>query len=298
MFQYLMKGSLQLQLLSLKNKISILFIFLFLIVSLMKGECPKRVVSLSPSITDTIFELGMGEKLVGVSSFSKIPEGYKKKIEKVGSFGNLNIERLFLLQPDLIIGYSENIKAKEFAYKYGIKFLEVPHKRIEDIFTSIELIGKNFCAEKKAYMLIKSIKSKISEYKRKQRVKKRVIVVVEREPGSFKNIYIVGKGDFLSQIIEIAGGVNAYKGDSEYPKVSLEFFLIAKPDVLIEINLYEKKDKVLKLWKKVRKESRILREMKVCVLSWDKIVQPGPYVWKSIEKFYRAINKNESKNCS
>ncbi len=104
------------------------------------NEIPERIVSHVPPITETLFALGLGEKVVGVSDYCDYPEEAKLK-PSVGNYYNPSIENIVALDPDLVLtdGHSEGIKQLD---SLGIKYLVIDPKDIDGIFKDIELLGK------------------------------------------------------------------------------------------------------------------------------------------------------------
>jgi len=129
--------------------------------TLLIPEFPKRIVSLVPSQTELLIDLGLKDRLVGVTKFCIHPEGLKKEKTIIGGTKNFNFEKIKALKPDLIIGN------KEENYKEGIEQLEKDFTEwMSDIFNvwdALDLIlslGKITNTEEKATLLWKEINNK------------------------------------------------------------------------------------------------------------------------------------------
>ncbi len=280
----------------LYGKVKRLLIVFFLVIIPLYTYSQKRIVTLSPALTDIVSELGYLKNLVGASSFSSIPEEYKKRVKKVGSLDNLNSETIVSLNPDIVFGYREHIKTIELLKKRGIKCVILPHIRLKDIFYSILTVGKHLKCEKKAKKLVEKIKRRLYLIKQSVKKRKKTVVIIEREPETLKNIYILGKGDFLSELLKISGGVNVYNGNSLYLKVSLEFIVNSSSDVIIEFSFVGSKKNSIEFWKNLKKKRIISQKTKICVVRKKYLPLPGPHIYKTAQLFYDLI-QNESKNC-
>ena len=109
----------------------------------------ERVVSLAPSITETVFMLGRGHSLVGVTRYCDFPEA-AKSLPSIGGLADTNYELLLRLKPTLVIGHPENSQVLDYVEAFGVKTLRVPHESLEDIFASVETIGKSLNALEEA----------------------------------------------------------------------------------------------------------------------------------------------------
>ncbi len=280
----------------LYGKLKRLFTVILLLIIPLYSYSQKRIVTLSPALTDIVRELGYLKNIVGVSSFSHIPEEYKKRIKKVGSLDNLNIETIISLNPDIVFGYREHIKTIELLKRRGIRCVILPHLKLNDIFYSILVVGNHLKCKKKAQKLVEKIKKRLFIIRENVKKRKKTLVIIEREPETLKNIYILGKGDFLSELLEISGGINVYDGNSLYPKVSIEFIINSSPDVIIEFSFVGSKKSSIDFWEDLKKKKIISQKTKICVLRKKYLPLPGPYIYKTSQLFYDLIH-NESKNC-
>ena len=124
---------------------------------------PKRIVSLAPSVTELIFALGAGDKVVGVTEYDTYPEEVKD-IAKVGGFEGPNIELITAQKPDLV--FASNLSGKEemeTIEKMGIPVVMIEARSIDDIYKSIEIIGKITDTEEKGKEIIEEMKKKLAK---------------------------------------------------------------------------------------------------------------------------------------
>ena len=109
----------------------------------------KRIISMSPSITETLYALDLGERVVGVTRFCTYPPETKEKM-KVGGYIDLNYEAITVLQPDLVILLPEHEKVRNYLTELGIRFQVVHNRTVSEILATIITIGTICGAEKRA----------------------------------------------------------------------------------------------------------------------------------------------------
>ncbi len=198
---------------------------------------PVRLVALAPSITEIVFALGQEQRLVGVSRFSDFPQE-AQQLPQVGSFVHLDIEKIVSLNPDICIAVKDG-NPREVADR--LAFLHIPvyavnPLNLEAIMTMILQIGDLLNAADRAHIIVAGMKSRID------RVRERVMKT-DLRPGVFFQIGIspivsVGKGTFIHELIQMAGGTNLCAGYSSYPRLSREQVLVLSPDVLIVTTMH------------------------------------------------------------
>jgi iron complex transport system substrate-binding protein len=200
---------------------------------------PQRIVSTAPSITETLFALGVGDRVVGVSRFCNYPPEVQK-LPKVGSYIKPDAEAIARLAPDLVILQRSSSELTERLNALHIAFIEVPHATLQDIYTEIQLIGKAAGVPERSAALITQIKGSLDAIQSKAKTlpSPRVVVIVDRQQGTLNNLIAVGPDNYVNQILEIAGGTNvlAKPGLPQYPHISLETVLRENPDVIIDLS--------------------------------------------------------------
>jgi iron complex transport system substrate-binding protein len=265
-----------------------IFVVFILLISVQWQLYAERIVTLAPALTEIVFELGKGDKIVGVTKYCNYPEE-AKQIPRLGGLLDINLELLIEKQPDVIILYPE--------YYEKLKILEnrarlvvVKHADLQDLFTGIRVISRALDVEKKGKTLILTIKQRLDIIRQKAAGKKRVkaLLIIGRNPSDLTNMYIIGAGDFLNELIEIAGGVNAYTGDIRYPGISLESVVTMNPDVIIELSAFNegiKDEEVFGLWKKFSFISAV-KNRRIKIIRDSLWLIPGPRVPEIAERMY------------
>jgi len=193
---------------------------------------PQKVVSLAPGITEIVFALNKGNTLVGVTKFCDYPAA-AGEIKKIGGYLDVNTEVLVALAPDIVIMYPEHENKMRFL-KQRARLVKVRHNRFSDLLESILEIGRVLNSEEQARELVLAIRNQMRDISSqvKGKKKKTAILIAGRNADELKNMYIIGKKDFFNDLLEIAGGVNAYAGDVDYPSISLESVIYLNPDFI------------------------------------------------------------------
>lgn len=247
---------------------------------------PQRIVSTAPSITETLFALGLGDKVVGVSQFCNYPPEVKK-LPKVGSYIRPDPEAIARLAPDLVVLERESSDLTDRLNALHIAIVQVPHTTLEDIYTEIQLIGNAAGVPDRSTALIAQIKGSLSaiQTKAKSMPSPRVLVVVDRQQGALNNLIAVGPNNYVNQVLEIAGGNNvlAKQGLPQYPRISLETVLRENPDVIIDLSGTQETEEArrasraatLGLWGQYR-DLAAVRAGHVYAGTTDSLVVPGP----------------------
>jgi len=198
-------------------------------------KAPQRIVSLAPNVTEILFALGLGDRVVGVTNFCNYPEEAKQK-EKVGMLLNPNLEKIITLKPDLVVWNTEGENKQTFIKlsRLGLKIFIISPRTIETLFNSIINIG-NICDRKKeAEALVSSMKMRLSsvEEKLKEVKKVKVLFLLDMKP-----LISVSRNSFHGELIGLAKGDNIENfSPDRYPRISLEEIVKQRPDVIIVSN--------------------------------------------------------------
>jgi iron complex transport system substrate-binding protein len=247
---------------------------------------PQHIVSTAPSITETLFALGLGDRVVGVSRFCNFPPEVEK-LPRVGSYIKPDVEAIARLAPDLVILQRSPSEVTERLNALHIAFIEVPHGTLEDVFTAIQLIAKAAGVPERSAALIAQIKSSLDgiEAKAKTLPSPRVLVIVDRRLGTLTDLIAVGPNNYVNQILSVAGGNNvlAQPALPQYPRISLETILRENPDVIIDLSGTQETEAArqasrtatLALWNQYR-DLAAVRSGHVYAGTTNSLVVPGP----------------------
>jgi iron complex transport system substrate-binding protein len=246
-------------------------------------ELPRRIISLSPSITEILFSLGLEERIVGVSDHSDFPLRALAK-PRVGSYINPSVERTISLNPDLILATAAG-NPREFVDRMealGLTVYTVFPKDFDGILRSISHIAMVTGREHGGARVIgemRSRKERILQLTR-GRNKPKVFFQIGTAP-----IVTVGKGSFADDLISLAGGRNIAGGESmKYPRYSIEGVLVRAPDVIIITSMDPKEDsqKLAEQWNRW-KTIPAVKQGRVFVIDSDLVDLPSPRIIHGLE---------------
>lgn len=190
---------------------------------------PERIVSLAPSITESLFYIGAGDKLIGVTKWADFPPAVKN-ITRVGGYGKYaNLELIASLNPDLILADSYSMAILNDLEKIAPVVIVAP-KNITDIYDAIELLGRITNREEAAESVVADMEARVSYVTSmvEGRPKPKVLFITWWNP-----IWVPGNGTFQDDLIQLAGGENIFSDMKGWAQVSMEQVLKRNPDVII-----------------------------------------------------------------
>lgn len=252
---------------------------------------PHRIISLAPSITETLFALGLDSSIVGVTDYCDYPSPAKLKA-KVGGIMNPDVERIVALRPDLVLmSGSGNMKSDyDKLTSSGITvFVSYPHT-IEDIFKSISDAGVMTSTTSRADFLLRDLRLRKNELvsQAAARQKRTVLMVLSLNP-----IVAIGPGTFLDEMITLANGENiAHTSTTAYPLLSREEILRRQPDVIIATNdIVRSTSDILSSYPEWKTLSAI-RNKSVGIVDASIVSRPGPRIVDGLDAVVKAIHSS------
>ncbi len=255
----------------------------------------KRIICASPSVTEIVFSLGLGDRVVGVSHFTIFPPEAKEKTS-IGGFINPSKERITALRPDLIITQGKHGSLAELCKKLHIPFLSLEIEKIKDINRAVLKLGNILGAASEAQNLSQKIKKEISALssQAKSLPKKRVFLCLSHNPGDLTGLMTTGKGTFLNEIIEMAGGINIFADlKNRYPRISKESLIMRRPDIIIEIYAkglnFNQQQLLRKDWDRLAVLPAV-QSSRIHFLTDDYLLIPGVRVHLILKKFIKTIH--------
>jgi iron complex transport system substrate-binding protein len=265
---------------------------------------PRRIVSTSPSITETLFALGLGDRVVGVSQYCHYPPETSSR-PRVGGYLRPNVEVIAGLKPDLVILQSEAAEAASQLERIGLPVLRIEQGNLDRTFKAFQKIGARCGVPERAAKLVADVQAKLNAVRQRTSglPKRSLLFIVGRSPGGLENLTAVGKGSYLNELIEIAGGANVLAGSPlPYLKVSLEAVMGLNPDVLVDMGdmsetlgvTEEHKRSVVALWSRQPGLRAVARHTVFAVAS-DIFVVPGPRVVDAAEAFEKMLHPESTR---
>ncbi len=259
-------------------------------------SAPHRIISMSPAITEILFKIGAGKRVVGVTDYCAYPPE-AAKLPKLGGILNPNVERMISIKPDLIIHHYDSIKIQDFAIKLGVESLPVKLTTLNSILDSIQKIGQKLDLLDSAKMLRLKLENEINFYKSKLKSqrKKSVLLLLGDSDDPMRDLYAAGRNTFLGELLSLAGGDNIIPETlAEYPKVSREYIIHKSPEAIIIAGpmaklSHEQKKANIKRWAKFT-TVRAVKNNNIHYIGHDYILIPGPRLIKLIDQFAKSIH--------
>jgi iron complex transport system substrate-binding protein len=206
-------------------------------VAVIRAATPSRIVSTSPSITETLFALGLGDRVVGVSEYCRFPPAVLK-LPKVGTFLKPDAESIAGLRPDLVFVHELSSGIDRRLAALRIPFVVVDRGTLASVFSAILQIAQAAGEPARGDSLVADIERRLQQVRRGalDTARPRALFIIGRSPGTLTDLVAVGPGSYINDLIEIAGGRNvlAIQGQPEYPRISLETVLRLDPDVIVD----------------------------------------------------------------
>jgi iron complex transport system substrate-binding protein len=282
--------------------ISCAVLFLWVEFVWAEPQYPQRIISMSPSITETLFALGVGDRVVGVTDFCIYPKE-ACALPTIGGLLNPSVEAWIRLKPDLIIHQDDSHKLRVNAQNLGIRTLSISTNRLQNIFEAIQTLGEVLGCETAALALIHKLQSGIQDQKaRLQGVQKKSTLLLLNEGGDPNGaLYAVGRSTFLGELLELAGGENVLTDPTiNYPKISKEYILRHSPEVIIQAGPHsnftsQEKIEKLKQWQRFPTLTAV-KNKAIYFVGADYILIPGPRLLNILDHFARVIHPEAFKN--
>ncbi len=251
----------------------------------------RRIISLAPSLTETIYALGLQDRLVADTDFCDYPPE-AKKLPKVGGPFTPNLEVILSLKPDLVLLAANSANRKETAD--ALDLLHVPAyatnaRTIDDVLASIARLGEVLGAAEQGHALADALRARLDELHRKlgTAAPVRVLFVVWQEP-----LISIGQETFLADALRRAGAESVIRTKQDWPHVNLEEVVRQQPDYLVFASAHP--EEITAILANMRKlpgwrDMKALQENKVAIVS-DAINRPAPRLVDAIEELARDLH--------
>ncbi|MEP6923678.1 MAG: cobalamin-binding protein [Pyrinomonadaceae bacterium] len=254
----------------------------------------ERVISLAPSLTESVFAIGAGNKLVGVTSFCNYPEE-ARKLPKIGDTMKPNLETIVSLKPQLVListdsqleGFLRQLEAN------NIPAFVTEVKDFDGVLTNLRQLGDLLDHPKEAEKLVSDLQTRVTLVQAKVKNENssekpvRVFVQISREP-----LYTIGKSSFLTDLVHRAGGESVTSGvETAYPNISRETALAAQPEAII-LSVDESMGSQNTAPDDAFKNSPAVKNNRVYPMSGDLLTRPSPRTADLIEQIARALHPN------
>lgn len=250
-------------------------------------EVPDRIVSLAPSVTETLYALGLEDNIVGVTTFCDYPHQAKEK-PKIGGMSNPSLEKVVSLKPDIVVMTTDG-NPKEFEERLSslkIKTYVMRARRIHEFPDEIRRLSITLGVKENGEALAREIELSIDRLKRQRKKQERVIFIIWPEP-----LIVAGEGTAIDDVITLLGYENiAGSRGVNYPKYSIEEIIRQGPEIIFIGGGHEEMKNLSEKLLKRLKGTHAVRNKKVFYVS-DSLYRLSPRLIKGIDELNNIKQK-------
>jgi iron complex transport system substrate-binding protein len=257
---------------------------------------PARIISLSPNTTEILAGLGAFDRVVAVSDYCTYPPEVSR-LPRVGGWNNPNMEQIAALRPDLVVFADAQAQfVKDKVEAMGVRTLAVPGRTLEDVWKAIEMTGEATGEEEAARDLAAQTRARIETVRvaTEKAPRRRVLCVVDRVPGTLRDIYTAAQGSFLAQLVEAAGGEPVSPpANTGWGKLQKEAVVALDPEVILDLMMHKEggnfDEDTLSVWKELP-TLRAVRDGRVYPVRDETVLHPSQFVGDTARKFAELIH--------
>lgn len=256
---------------------------------------PARIISVIPAVTEMLFALGAGDRVVGVGSFDTYPPGIEK-LPRVGALLDPDLERILSLKPDLVAVYGSQVDLRRQLERANIPLFDYRHAGLADVTTTIQALGERIGNAAEARALTSRIEARLAAVRRRVEglPRPRVLVVFGRERLALRAIYASGGVGFVHDMVAVAGGDNVFAGvRREAVQATTELILARRPDLILELRADPLTEAEVRqeiaTWAQLQGVPAV-RNQRVHIVSDPRTVVPGPRVAEGVEAIAAVLH--------
>ncbi len=252
---------------------------------------PQRIVSHVPSVTEIVYALGLEDRLVAVSDYCEYPPEAKEK-PSIGSYFNPSIENIVAMEPDLVLtdGHSETIVPLD---ELGINYLIIDPATIDEIYESIELIGRATGVQAAAEALTKEMRDSVAKITAKVEGAPPVRVIYLIDATEINNPWTAGPGSFPDRLIAMAGGANvAERAGTAWAQLSIEEIIDGDPEVIILPTAHGTAFTPKEVFEEnaAWRETTAVKEGNIFMIDGDLVDGTGPRIVQGLEELAKILH--------
>ncbi|MDQ3071102.1 MAG: helical backbone metal receptor [Acidobacteriota bacterium] len=261
------------------------------------ASAPQRIVSIIPAVTETLFAIGAGPRVVGAGSYDTYPPEVAA-VPRVGGLIDPDTERILALRPDLVYLFASQEDLARQLRAAGITVEIYQHGGLTEVIAGIRAIGARVGHEQEAGRIAGDIERRVAAVRERVKALPRpsTLIVFGREEGTLRGIYASAGIGFVHDMVEAAGGRNVF-GDVRRQNVqaSLESIIARRPGVILEIRAAAEvtspawRDETRRAWSAAASIPAVANGRIAIVLD-ERVVVPGPRIGEGIELLERALH--------
>jgi iron complex transport system substrate-binding protein len=249
---------------------------------------PARIVSLAPSVTETLFALGAGDRVVAVSDYCDYPPE-ATRLPRVGSFNAPNVEAVLAQRPDVVIGLPspgnhENVLTMR---RLGVRVEIIDPERLADLPVATRKIAAVAGVPEAGERLVATMAREMDAVRAKVAgaPKPRVLMLVGQDP-----LIAVGPESFLGEMLVEAGAVNVAPAGEAWPRLNVEVAIAADPEVIVDCSMgTEAGTATLGYWTRFA-SIRAVKDGRVHPFRSFEALRPGPRLARALVELARLLH--------
>ena len=261
-----------------------------------KTRGPARIISLVPAVTEMLFAIGAGPRVIGVSSFDHFPPDVER-LERVGALLDPNVERILALRPDLVVVYRSQTDLIAQLGRAQIPTFVYAHAGLADITSTLRDVGARAGAAERAGTLAAIIERRIGVLRKRFATgpRPKTLVVIGRDAFALRGIYASGGVGFIHDMIVAAGGDNVFADTKrEAVQATSELIIARAPEIILELRgdpideATQRKE--VQTWDTLASLPAV-RNKRVRIIADARTVIPGPRVVEAVELLAGVLHK-------
>lgn len=258
-------------------------------------QAPSRLISLVPAVTEMLYALGLGERVVAVSSFDRFPPEVEH-VPKVGALLDPDMERILSLKPDLVFIYRTQLDLQAQLERARIPVYAYAHAGLADVTDTIRRIGQRTGVADRGEKLAAGIEARLDAVRARTRngPRPRTLVVFGRDALALRGIFASGGRGFVHDMLVAAGGENVFADmQREAVQATTELIIARRPEVILELRAdpidraTEAKER--QTWKALSSVPAV-RTGRIHIIADPRTVIPGPRVAEGLEVLARTLH--------
>lgn len=258
-------------------------------IEVIFDEVPETIISLQPSNTEILFELGVGNQIIGATDYDTYPEA-AQKIERVSTSMAINAERILELNPDVVVAYTIGDEAQITQLEdAGLKvFVIASATSFDDVYTDIIQLSEVMGIEEKGEEVVAGIKAQIAAVQEKTDTvdtKKKVYYEVSPAP----DIWTTGNHTFQQEVMNAAGVENLFADQDSWLSVTEEDVITRNPEVIITPATYMENAVGEILGRAGWDKIQAITDKSVVLVDGDVMSRPGPRIGEAVENMAEAV---------
>jgi len=260
------------------------------------AQTARRIVSLVPNVTEILFAVGAGSQVVGVSTYDDFPPE-TSALPRVGALLDPDTERIFSLRPDLVIVYGSQTELEAQFTRASIRVYAYRHSGVGNVLQTIRDVARLAGRAADGDRVVRDVQSRLDAIRMRVRgrPRPRTMLVIGRDAGALRGVYVSGGIGFLHELLDIAGGDNLF-GDIKRESVqpSNETMIVRAPDVIIELHAGDPPaaaavQKERDAWNLLASVPAV-RNMRVHLMYGGYLMAAGPRLGRAAEALARALH--------